>query len=136
MLLQHLRASRHLAQIVYKHDNMGRQALARVLLEFYAFCELSSSPSLPSDSADIETIRRSPVLRRYETFGCLFGGVLACFEVAKVIKDNSTNWLVLRLISSSACPTVAVSHPHPAGLVDGRLVGGYLTCVWRYIPVA
>lgn len=78
--MQHLRASRHFADIVL--DNAKRYGakciLAGLVIEQYAYFELCSILQLPPNEEHFDIFRDSPVLqldnlRSFEAFGALFG---------------------------------------------------------------
>lgn len=85
VLFHHLRGSRALAHATYKivtgdnqHLDREDREFGQVLLEVYAFCELSSNMRLLPDPEDIQATCESDMLHdgsiiQFETFGVNFG---------------------------------------------------------------
>ncbi|KAB8217745.1 fungal-specific transcription factor domain-containing protein [Aspergillus novoparasiticus] len=92
VLAYHLRASSFLAQHIVGTDEFAQNhALSQVLVEMYAYLELSSALHLSATPNDPQLGPQSAIssiayLRRFTTFGTLFGSASALYEMIPDIR--------------------------------------------------
>lgn len=85
-LLHHLRGGRYFIEALYECRDPTLRPLVGVSLELYAFWELCFNLRMLPSQADVDAISSSPMLsteglRRYDTFGVVFGEFSALFRL-------------------------------------------------------